>query len=130
MSPKFWNLKYPQLPSFPVNIGVISSIMSTTEQKPKKCNILWYFFKTIQHTGNILWIHFSMVGVKMCFTIHQNYETELIQPNTKTWIWSVISNLSDVVSRFGKGIVTSRWYIICYLIPLLHHLAYQSSPGL
>jgi hypothetical protein len=49
---------------------------------------------------------------------------------TKTWIWSIRSNLSDVFSRLRKGIVTSRWYIICYLIPLLHHLAYQSSPGL
>ena len=130
ISPKFWYLKYTQLPSFPVNIGVTSSIISTTEQKRKKCNILWYFLKTIQYTGNILCIQFSMVGVNMCFTVHQNYETELIQPNTKTWIWSVRSNLSDVVSRFGKGIATSRWYIICYLIPLLHHLAYQSSPGL
>jgi hypothetical protein len=130
MSPKLWTLKYAQLPSFPVNIGVTSSIISTTEQKPKKINILWYFFQTIQHTGNILCIQFSMVGVKMCFTVHQNYETELIQPNTKTWIWSVRSNLSDLFSRLGKVIVTSRWYIICYLIPLLHHLAYKSSPGL
>ena len=37
--------------------------------KTKKCNILWYFFKTIQHTGNILCIQFSMVGVNFSFSI-------------------------------------------------------------
>ena len=65
----------------------------------------------------------------MSLTVHQNYETEMIQPNTKTWIWSIRSNLSDVVYRLGKSIVTSRWYI-CYSISLLLHLKYQSSPGL
>jgi len=47
----------------------------------------------------------------MSFTVHHNYETEMIQPNTKTWIWCIRSNLSDVFSRLGKCIITNRWYI-------------------
>ena len=71
MSPKFWNLKYTQLTSFPVNIEVISTRILTTEQKHKKCKILWYFFKTIQHTGNILCIQFSMVRVNISSRKHK-----------------------------------------------------------
>ena len=61
----------------------------------------------------------------MRFTVHQNYEIETKYQKLRYGLLDRIS--SDVFFKLGRGIVTSKWYIICYSISLLLHLKYQSS---
>jgi hypothetical protein len=81
--------------TFPVNIEVISTRILTTEQKQKKCKILWYFFKTIQHTGNILCIQFSMVRVNI---IIDYSEYDISQYCCKMYhMWSLKKSPNDPI---------------------------------
>jgi hypothetical protein len=57
MSPKFWNLKYTQLTSFPVNIEVISTRISTTEQKPKNAKFYDISSKQLRIHRNFCSVH-------------------------------------------------------------------------